>query len=70
MGMRRVASERQSRVLVRVEFGDVDINEPNCWILKRCFLGSAREVTVTRSDSNDQIGFASCDICAGCASRS
>ncbi len=51
-------------MFVRVEFGDIDIDEADGWILKCGFRG-AGEIGVARADADDQVGFAREDVCGG-----
>ncbi len=52
-----VADERQSRVLVGVELGDVDVDKSHIRILKRS-LGGGCEIAVSSANADDEIGFA------------
>ena len=60
----RIAHERKCGVFVGVKLGDVDVDEPDGGILK-CGLGSGSEITVARTNADDQIGFSRQDICSG-----
>src|SRR5262249_14887643 len=56
-GCQGIARECESGVLVRIDLRHINIDEPNRRILKRRFL-SAREITVTSSDPDNQIRLA------------